>query len=402
LKESVKHRSEVNLYTGLIIIAMFFAPYTQLRVGPIGITELAIIFFILKVIMSRNLKFDLGNRNQFIFTKFWLVFLFFSFLGIAYNYIFLGHISGTTTTMIFDTLSYILVTLACFSIEIIFYNYDDIDLLNVLKRIYLFSSVTLLMLFILSHFTSSLFGMSIRHYHFFRPFANNIHQVSMFIAPLPFVGLKIVHTEKKIKNKLLVLLLVVSNIITANSTGSLKVTLGFIVGFIIFSYFTINNKTGDVQLRMLLIVLLTIIVLSLSSIYFEEILRYSVDFFTAEDIGGGRQILWSNSINKSLDSPIVGYGPGAHAQYLSYAFSDAHQTLLTVILQGGVFSLLVYVILLIKIIINCRKDPFLIGSVTAILLYALGGDILRRLPIWIFLLLLYYYCLRKDIKFNKK
>jgi hypothetical protein len=48
------------------------------------------------------------------------------------------------------------------------------------------------------------------------------------------------------------------------------------------------------------------------------------------------------------------------------------------------------------------KDPYIIGSAAGILLYILGGDILRRLPMWIFLILFYYYSKPRADKLRKE
>jgi O-antigen ligase len=167
--------------------------------------------------------------------------------------------------------------------------------------------------------------------------------------------------------------------------------LGLIVGLLVFILISILIRFKSSTNRLLLVMLALIIFTTIAYVYFEPLKQMALDFFAEEDINGGRQILWSSSISKIMDSPLIGYGPGAHASYFSSSFRDAHQTLLTVGLQAGILGIILYLVLNYKIFRKTYMDPYIVSSYTGIMLYALGGDILRRIPIWIFTVLFYYY-----------
>ena len=112
--------------------------------------------------------------------------------------------------------------------------------------------------------------------------------------------------------------------------------------------------------------------------------------FNAEDLASGRSSLYSNAIDVALTSPLVGLGPGAHI-YQAGQFWDSHETFITVFLQGGAIGLVFFLILMYKIFKTFTKVTSLLAASIPILIYALGGDIMRRLPIWLLLMLLYYY-----------
>ena len=393
MKLNIKNLDRLTLFGVLLIIAMVFSPFTQLRLSAIGVAELLCFIIILFVLFSTRNQVDLRTKNYFIFTKFWIIFLAFSSLGLLNNFIISDQYSGNISGIIYDGLSYLFVAIVCFCVEIIIRNYHEINLWNILKKIYIFSSVIFLFFFVLSYYTNQFFGFRIDYYGFFRPLATNIHHISMAIAPLPFIGLKIFAKDKKIINKLFFLGLVASNIIIANNTGSLKVLMGFIIGLFIFLLILILKKMNKKVIRLIFLFILSISIVIVAFIFTEQIAGYLQEIFISNDISGARETIYSSSIVKILESPIVGFGPGQHAEYRFGQFLDAHQSFLTIALQGGLLALLFYIFLHLKIIKSSLNDPYILGSYAGIFIYALCVDIIRRLPMWIFLILFYYFCM---------
>lgn len=395
------NQSNRNLNEILIILALIASPFTQIRMGFIGITEVLLFFLFIRVVLVKSNRVKLQARRHFVFTRFWIFFMIISTLGTGYNYIMLGHSSGTLNTLAIDASSYIVALFVSFSIETLIYSNESFNIWNILKKTYIYSSLVLLVLYMISIFFGDLFGVPLMYYNSFRPFASNIHHISMSLAPLPFLGLKLVSMEKKKVLKIPYLVLIISNIVIANATGSVKVMLGLIASFLIYIIVFSFKRLRNTRHRLLFTLFVLFFLTSVFSIYIEPIVNLSSDFFIEEDIGGARLFLWSNSIQKIAESPFVGYGPGAHATYFSGSYSDAHQTLLTVGLQAGITGILLYIMLHLKIISNICKDPYIIASYTGILLYALGGDILRRLPMWIFLILFHYFLNNKHETITK-
>ena len=70
---------------------------------------------------------------------------------------------------------------------------------------------------------------------------------------------------------------------------------------------------------------------------------------------------------------------------------STHQTLLTIFLQTGLLGLFVFLNFYIKIAKKYFLTISFFASFSALTIYILGGDIMRRLPIWLLLLLLYYW-----------
>ncbi len=398
LSNSLGFSNTSSIYGTLIAISLFFSPYTALRVFQIGISESMILILFGLTLFNKRIRLVLNLGESFVFTRFWLYYFFFSFLGFAYNHFLMTFPSGTLSSTIFDFAAYIFVFICCISLESLF-GKDPIklDFEGLFKSVFVFSSTVLLFLFIISsRIHGSIFGFSLNYFGAFRPFATNIHHVSMFVAPLPFLGLKSLFDSKHWYLRVILFGLVISDILIGMNTRSTKFTLSIILGLFTFLVSGVLKSRYLWHVRRILILLLVIFFLLLGLLFWDTIYYQASNFFVEEDLSSARYVIYTGSLEKSLNSPIVGYGPGAHALGIGGSFVDAHQTFLTALLQAGILGVIIYGVLMIRILIKCTNDPFILGAYFSILLYSLGGDIMRRLPMWLFLVLFYYYCLQKD------
>ena len=125
----------------LLVLAMVLSPFTELRIGPLGVTEVSMVKLLLFVISQKHTLINFQDRHKFIFTKYWLLFLLISTLGLLYNYVIKGHISGDSRSMLFDLLVYFFVTLSVFTLEIVLTNLDSNTIWKIIKNIYVITSI---------------------------------------------------------------------------------------------------------------------------------------------------------------------------------------------------------------------------------------------------------------------
>lgn len=379
----------------LIVGSMIVLPFTLLRFGIMGLGE---VFFILLFIYTLIRPIVADWLSSFHFSRFWVAYLLVSFIGFLYNVIFLDHATGTVEGMVFDCGAFMMVLMACFSLENLIKR-GKINTYAILRNIFFTSSIVMVALYVASLFTDSILGLSLKYHHYFVPLANNLHQISMFLVPLPFIGLKIFAIEKKRWIKLLVVFLILMDAYMAFSTGSTKAYLSIFLG--IFSFLILHiYLTFSKELRIVLFMLVVILSGTGIIIFIGGIKDYLIEYFTTNDLGGGRQMLYNEAINIAKKSPIFGLGTGAHI-WTEDKFSDAHQSFLAAFLHAGLIGVVLLVNLFYKLLRRNFNDPALFAAIIAILLYALGGDILRRLPIWVFMVLLFYYNKRDEYYFKQ-
>jgi len=376
-----------------LVIALLFLPLTTLRVGFIGIGELILIFLFVTTshkffrVYSRNYIIN-NYENKFIFSKFWIYFLILSIIGFYYNILILNHETGTFESFLFDFSAYIIIFLSCNSMEV-YDKYKGIQFEKVFKAIFLCSSVLFGTLFLISMRMDNIFGFPLNYYDYFSPLSNNIHQTAMFLVPMPFIGLFVIEKEKRKYKKLIYLFLIISLVPVIIAIGSFKSVIGLVAGLFFYLFLKTSNSINK---GIKFIIVLIIAFSSMLSILTNNQLLFSflLQFFVDNDGGGGRAFLYEKGISLGMSSFLFGRGSGAHI-FNGLKFYDAHQSFLTIFLQTGIFGLLLFVNLFYNLFKKIAKIPSLFAAFFTIVIYALGGDILRRLPIWILLILIYNY-----------
>jgi O-antigen ligase len=246
-------------------------------------------------------------------------------------------------------------------------------------------------LYAVSFYKDSIFGFPLKYDIQFVPLAENLHQISMYLVPLPFIGIFLYTKTKGVLKKSTIIFLVALDIEMALSTGSSKVIISFVVASLFFFNMILLDKLS--RKTIISIFVIELVLLFLLFILFEtQIEHYIIIFFTKNDLSGARLSIYQNAFSVISNSFIIGHGPGPHV-YHTEKFYDAHQTILTVLLQTGFFGLILYLLMLYKLIKSVFNNPYIFGALVTLIIYSLGGDILRRLPVWILFILLYYYTL---------
>jgi O-antigen ligase len=175
-------------------------------------------------------------------------------------------------------------------------------------------------------------------------------------------------------------------------TGSAKAVLALIAGAAAFLYAHLMLKFGkrySVQVSLAFVAALVVVIASGDWLSLAQML------FDSEDLQGGRHFLYSEGFRMISSSPLFGRGPGAHVLDLG-VYRDAHETLLTILLQAGVVGGVAFLLLLWRIGRRVMWDPALLGAFSTLLVYAAGGDIMRRTPAWIILFVIAHYPLSTD------
>jgi O-antigen ligase len=110
-------------------------------------------------------------------------------------------------------------------------------------------------------------------------------------------------------------------------------------------------------------------------------------YFQFLDTNSERQTLYTDGLRMGVESALFGRGPGKHVM-LRGELDDAHQTLLTILLQGGVLALLAFLSLVVRTVSEVLDRPYLLAAIVSLAMYVLGGDVLRRMPFWVQLALI--------------
>tara|TARA_R110000787_G_scaffold40964_4_gene101247 strand:+ start:439 stop:1614 length:1176 start_codon:yes stop_codon:yes gene_type:complete len=372
----------------LIVFGLVISTFTQLRFSFLGIGE--VIFLMLGGIALIQL-WHMPGYKHYLFVKFWLFYLILAVIGGLYNRA-ADLNTGSLVGEVFDFSAYFMLLISCLSIEKRFLQHRDNAYLYI-KAIFYFFTCFVSVFYFLSFFTGSIAGFQIRYYQYFAPLVNNLHQVAMVLTPLPFIGLLILTREKQLATKMIVLVLIVLTVLMIIATGASKAKLGLILGLAGYSIAQVYRYSFSYT------VILTTIVFSILAVFFTffvDIFAFFTALFNQHDGHGGRADLYGAAIELIKESWLLGRGAGAHILHLG-EYNDSHQTLLTVMLQVGIVGFALLIHLLFKILQKgFYWEPTIFAAILSIMSYAAGGDILRRLPIWGVLIILYYIALQSQ------
>ena len=375
----------------ILLIGLFFTPFTSLRFSFLGPGEILIILAVLIAVVNNNFSIRIDKRIR-VFYRFWYLFLSIALIGVYFNNFFAYVPSGKIDTMIFDLFAYIFILLTVYAIG----HYASLkpDFTETFfQKLFIYWAITYSVLFFISFFTPSILGMPLRYYHYFVPLVENVHQASMVTMAMCFV---MFYLGLKTEGILIKSLFFISATLFASmalTSGSTKAMLGIVVGLLVGIIHLVGYRTSG-KLRVLINAFTFFICLSFLIIilylFTDELIFLAIQFFTENDGSSARESLYLSGFQSALNSPLVGYGPGAHVPW-GNGYSDAHNSTLTILLQAGIIGVLVFVWFNLKIISKLSVHFALFSAIAAIGMYIIGGDILRRLPIWVILIGLYYF-----------
>ncbi len=401
--ESGEIKDRPGIIEIMLIISVSLMPYTELKVfGPVGPSELLVfVAFLYELFCSRLVI----RFNRTFISKYFSLYILFAAFGTAWNFIrfILGMgLSSTVSSIAFDFFSYLFILMTLFSFEMHFENPKrKIDAMKLLEYIVKMNCVLFPVLFVIGKYRTSIFGMKLFYYEFFTPLASNPHHTSMYLLPLSFLTIFIAeNTDAKLIIKILYYAFAVFFMYLAYGTGAAKAMMGIVLGVIICAFYKINTIKGVLNNNtkkifwLLFFVDMFLIILNINAVE-----TFLVDYFRENDNHGAREDIWTRGINRWLESPLIGFGFGSQIRD-NYGYRDAHNTFITTLVQGGILAFSSFVILWIKNIKESVYNGYLLAANVSILVYVTGGDIMRRIPSWSFMIIIYLVIETQLVKNN--
>lgn len=384
-----------NLYNIIVFVILFCSPFAALRIWKVGITELATLTLIFLVCIQ-GYRFEIRGKNHFLFTKFWFFSLISMGIGTLIHFLCFDVPSGFKNSFQNDSIAYISAFLLCFVLEILVQN-NVLDFKWILSALFYWQSLAFQILFIASLKWSQLGPFLLRNWGRFQPLAQNVHHAAIAIMLLPFLGFWLAEKEKSSLRRFIIYLLAFLDIVMAYDMSSGALYVGLTLGLILFLSSRLLMLFPSTKDRLTICLVFFVSGLVLFVFRFQTILVFIKTFIAAEDGGGSRLLIWKTVLEKSIHSPIFGYGPGSHVPSFIYGRPfDIHQSFLTMLLQGGLIGLSGFVILLAIFFHKIyRNNSLLIGLIT-FLSYTLSSDIIRRMNVWTIMIVVFYMLQKGD------
>jgi len=376
----------------LAVIALITTPFTLLRISYFGIPEISL--FVLAIFIDFSKINPISKiKLKICYIRFLIIFILISTIGFIINWMIFPFLGLAHTSTIDDVIfNYSAIIFAFFGV-LVYAQFIKLlhgsQLISLVSYSFYSFSITIISLYLLSLFKNSVLGYPLLYYSYFAPFASNLHHVSMVLLPFSFLGIYLTSIEKKKMLKYVCLIMSIVLMYLSVQTGSTKALLGILAGLSITVFYFLTTKDGVLNKKQkYYIVFLVLVLLVYVPLYFVEIYDYAVKFFIDNDLKEGRSMLYLDAIKLSESSLLFGRGPGAHISGLDGRFYDSHSTILGILLQAGLIGLVFYIIMWVKLINILKYNGYLLASLITMLIYSIGGDTLRRLPIWLLIALL--------------
>ncbi len=372
-----------DLNRQLLFIACIFLPFTSLRIGFLGVGELLICAVFFNCYIKKYNCLAISGVGK-LAINFWFLYIFIIALAFIYNLAFLRYFSGTFEGALYDIAAYFFIFLSLLILNRLI---DKSTGALFIYKIYKTWFIILFILYILSLYFNQILGFKLRHPESgaFMPLVENVHQLSMITCVLPFIGIALLRIYKNKKDIFFLIICLAFFSLIAIQSQSTKAIIGVLFGFFVYLISSLIYKINPDKNRLINIIIILITIGVFASVFFSNsnlFILLAVNFFKESDPQDARAYLWSEAIYHGWNSYLIGFGPGPHI-FKDGKFWDAHMSFLTSYLQGGLIGLLLLIYFFYRVVRKLMPYPELLASFSAIFIYAFGGDILRRLPIWV-------------------
>ena len=386
----------------LLITSICLMPFTKLKfIGPVGPSELLVLVIWVIIIVKNKGMIHMPRRLSFFTTTLrnYIILCVIGFFCNLFNYSISGNFSSSLNSALFDFLSYCFNLLTLYEIEFLMIK-EEIDAEYLLNKVVNVNCLVMPILYIVSRFTRTLFGMRLLYAGYFAPFANNLHHTSMYLLPLAFLSLYFFANDSSVVKKVIYIAATVFFAYCAIDTGSTKAVLSVVAGAVASAFYMFTTRKGKINKSTTLLIIFVVIAAIVFVVFnFDSVWQYASEYFVENDGGGGRSSIWTSGLNKWTESPILGLGPGSHSEFGGGTKNaDAHNTFLAVMLQTGLAGLILYLIMWYKTIKKGMNNGYILAMYLTFLVYSAGGDTLRRIPVWVFSVLAYYVLEKKNTK----
>lgn len=208
----------------------------------------------------------------------------------------------------------------------------------------------------------------------------NPHQLALFLTATLFVHIRDAIKASHLRTRLVALCLIAACVFLGSATASSSMVTSVVATILIAGGLGIVVLVHRPELKVLTVVALT----ALFIVMFPLLRDTSLAFIAADPNGMERIDLWESAPDTFAVSPLVGLGPGAFAMGGGIEF---HNNYLEVLAMGGLLGLTSFAVYSLWILGRLLRYPSLLAIVLPLFTYGLSGFSARRLPYWIFLML---------------
>jgi len=383
-----------SIIANILVLSMLFITFSQLRIFnlPIGFGELCILLLGLIVyvqIRDTKIKKLMINIYENNFIRFWLMY----FILLAFSFFWIADYSSTYSSMhsiIHDSCAYVFVFYICILLTLL-NNYNKIDLNEAMKNFILlivFVHVFLLIGFLVFGILKFEINASRLIVDRFSGLANNPNQLGLVFSLVPFLLYYYYKVQNKKIGKKLFYLLIFFTLIIGYVNASKSLYLSWLIPFCILAAYEFIRR----KYKFTIIILFSTIIFLGSIVFYFDLINFLLYYKGSGSVNHRIELL-NNAILLLEQSPLIGFGPGAHISSIQNTeiYWEVHNTFIDISLQVGILGVIVYILLLLQIGINLIKvnKYYLLFALLSLIIFSSFHFVFRQPIFWFYLF--YFY-----------
>ncbi|WP_176442953.1 O-antigen ligase family protein [Tropicimonas sediminicola] len=235
--------------------------------------------------------------------------------------------------------------------------------------------------------------------------AENPNQLGFFALIVVLLGLHLSDTSETASQRTWAALLGAPPFVAGVLSGSDSLIIGLMLSGALIATFKAIVWTQDEEMAPTLrgtAVVLAIMALPLTALAtvpfasaaLKTFEQGSEAIYGENEQGETRLKLWSEALEKGIDSKLVGFGPGPHLTSKSYkrpppSKFEAHNTLLDLFTQGGIVAVAAYLWITGSALVGVSRarKPALAGLIVGMLVFSMFHYIGRHPIFWFFIVI---------------
>jgi O-antigen ligase len=382
----------------LLALALVAGTATQLRVGesPIGPGELLLLGWICYAALRPTLQTGPLTIRAPQFRPVAIFWLFAWVLLVAGGI--LGYRAGLLTTAKagHDILALGFVTLFCLIVVI----QNGMRAPEKMARVLvLMAGLAAFVLLCLATVTQNVGPVSLWFGDRLTGWSENPNQLAQLVIPTPFIAIFLAVRAPTTGQQLVLFTSLVTIIILGIMIGSDGVVVAWLAGLAAGGFVALKNmflrNRADIATTMLFRTLVPTLVLGGLVVLAGAFSGEAGRLFNATIQQGGqgvvRLVLWFNGIAAISQSPIIGFGPGAHSGFLGpFEGKETHNSIIDWGTSTGLVGIIVLVVLLLTLFNKVwrSKSPALTAGFVALMTFMQLHYALRQPLFWFWILLI--------------
>lgn len=368
----LKRLKNVRIRDWILIMGIMLAPMTGLRIGKVGPAEFLCLIWCLPVLKD----LFVSDLREYKF-KFWILFIYVTFLGTLYG---LAFYPNETSTFGIVTYVYLGLIFLCICKGLSKKSYEEVN--NIFAVLCVVIALWYIFLYFYSNVSNSFFGAPLwygNHYRYSGG-GTNPHQLAVCMGAAifgnarSFLRTKGICIEKFIYAACVLICLFIAGE-TESSTLVASIAITTFLGVFLYVFSKIDNK----QKKTAFIIVTVLLCVAVFIIFYDAIYNVFMNWLADDENGMGRLEIFKTLPYTLKKNPIIGLGPGIHAFDGVFEY---HNTYLEIIAMSGFVGFFIFVLFSIRLFKKLGNETMLMLCIIPLYSYGLAGFAMRRLIYW--------------------